>query len=202
MRRIITSCFFLLGLAIALIGCTQAPAHTENNEQQGGTPPEQPAATTDIAVNVEGEYEDCRVLGDEIAEHFTETMQNAGYITADVTDWNREIYPDSTVLQAGDGHVTVFLLNGSVNDAETFWFNSYYHGLRDAASDEFIQKFEPDDFQRPRSVEAVVDGEFFRCDIIGHVAILGNGQNSEQTQSAIAYAFDQIGVPENNNVVS
>lgn len=148
-------------------------------------------------------------IANDIIANFEQTMTDAGYIVIDVSDFNQEVYPDAKVVQAGNGHITFYILQGSADDTDNFWFFYYNKLLEFAPSGKFTQKYVPSDLTQPKSVygTAVEVGEdgaetsiYYRADCIENMCIAASAAEDSYA-SSIDDLFESLGVPKNDNIV-
>lgn len=186
----------LMIMAIVLAGCSK---EVEETPQEDPTP----QVITDISEEepLTGPFTEIQLnsIAEKVFDNFQPTMEGKGYVCLDVSEMNQGTYPGATVLQGGDENLTYYILSGTANDADMFWFFYYNMALQSAEDGTFIQKYVPEDMNQPRSVMAVVDGRYFRCDIIGAITVVGQGAPSYAM--SIDEAFADMGVPENPNQV-
>ena len=186
----------LMIVAILLSGCSKKVDEVQKEEPE-------PQVTIDVAEEepLVGPFTEIQLnsIAEKVFNNFQQTMENKGYVCLDVSEMNQGTYPGATVLQGGDENLTYYILSGTANDADTFWFFYYNMALQSAEDGTFIQKYVPEDMNQPRSVMAVVDGKYFRCDIIGAVTVVGQSVPSYAT--SIDETFADMGVPENLNKV-
>lgn len=104
-------------------------------------------------------------------DQYLSTMLDDGYTYVDVTDFNADAYPGSTVYQGFGGDIGTYCLSGSREDAELFWHETYANALAHAEESSFQLSYEVEDLSAPRSVRGTIDGVYFRCDLEGDVCV-------------------------------
>lgn len=169
---------------------------------------EPPAGNGENNDGEQGESTSDEEIADAIMENFQTVMTDSGYIVIDVSDFNQEMYPDAKVIQAGNGFVTFYILQGSEEDTDNFWFFYYNKLLEFAPAGKFTQKYAPADLSQPKSVygttvEDTEDGEvsnYYRADCIGDVCIAASAPDDTYADQ-IDSLFAELGVPKNDNIV-
>lgn len=178
-------------LAALCIGWLAGTKHAATEKQS--------VELTNEPASVSYTEEEMAQIGEAVFAAFPQYMDANGFIQVDVSDMNQEMYPGAKVLQAGDGTCEFYIISGTTDDADNFWFFYYNDALHNAEAGDFLQKYVPEDMSQPRSVAATVNGVYFRSDIIGGVAIVGSAQ--PELAGYIDQVFTELGVPENNNIV-
>lgn len=148
-----------------------------------------------------------------IYNNFEDVAAKNGLQAVDISGENQTVYPGASLWQASNGRINLFIISGSDDAADYFWYEYYDKLINGAAKGKFTQKYVPSDLSQPRSVSGTLDEGsiepsgitidpfvYFRCDKVGNVAICGASTNADDA-STIDNIFSQLGVPENNNIV-
>ena len=135
-------------------------------------------------------------IGDAVPDRFTVYLSAMGYAVFDVTSMNTEIYPDSTVIQASNGHITLYCMNGNYDDSLALWFHYYEKCLNNSEAGTFWQAWDVEDTNKPYSVEGVVDGCFTRAELIGTTCVVAQTED-RNLSGTIGTIMAGIGIPEN-----
>ena len=105
-------------------------------------------------------------------------------------------------MQAGDGHIDIYMIHGDRDEAEAFWSYFYNDTLNNADTGTFEQRYNPGDLDMPRSVEGTVDGEYIKCIIYGDLTILAETKETDpHYKSMLEIVLSALKVPEVPTVV-
>lgn len=177
----------------------EAKSEEEPTDPEETEDPEAAAKAEEERQNKLATYQE---MADATAASFESVAGSFGLLAIDVSQFNQDVYPNSKIVQAGDGHVDIYMAYGDRDEAETFWAYSYNDALANADTGTFEQRYNPGDLDMPRSVEGVVDGNHIKCILYGNIAILAETKETDpQYWSLIELVLDALDVPEIPTVV-